>query len=76
MKSAEGDFVSISFTSPLSAQLLFLMLMDVQTLVFREVEEAKDMRPHMVLKQRASVQGAVSRGGRQAYCEVIEDPPP
>lgn len=52
------------------------MLMDIQTLVFREVEEAKDMRPHMVLKQRANVQGAVLRGRRQAPREVIEGPPP
>ena len=56
----------------LSAQLLFLMLMDVQSLVIREAEEVKDIRPQMVLRQTARTSLAIqwlrhcasSAGGR------------
>ena len=43
----------------LSAQLLFLMLMDVQSLVIREAEEVKDKRPQMVLRQTARTSLAI-----------------
>lgn len=56
MQSAQGDFcIHVTRFFLLSTQLIFLMLMDIQSLAFRDVEEAKDKRQQIVFQQRAKV---------------------